>query len=165
MANAEPTAPRLKLLRQLEAILGRTAVDDFTDDHVRWDLYRAATRVGEARPILFHAVFQERDGALASAVVVEVLEQLAPQERAAWVQALDPAVRDFSARRVQELEVLGAVDSGDFTTAEIQRAIDSWSDWLQLRVIAASDDRKVLRLFSELGRTKRIRNTALSSLQ
>ncbi|MEU9010540.1 hypothetical protein AB0D12_12265 [Streptomyces sp. NPDC048479] len=165
MTDAEPTAPLLELLRQLEAVLGRTAVDDFTDDHVRWDLYQAATRAGEALPILFHAVFQERDGALASPVVVEVLEQLAPQERAAWVQALDPAVRDFPARRVQELKVLGAVDSGDFTTAEIRRAIDTWSDWLQRRVIAASDDREVLRLFSELGRTKRIRNTALSSLK
>ncbi|MFI1394878.1 hypothetical protein [Streptomyces sp. NPDC020681] len=165
MADAEPTAPLLELLRQLEAALGRTAAPDFTDGHVRWDLYRAATQVAEALPILLRAVSQERDTSLASAVVVEVLERLDPQERAAWVQALDTSVRDFSGRRVQELELLEAVHSGHVTTAEVRRTIDSWSTWLQLRIVAASDDREVLRLFSELGRTKRIRHTALSSLK
>ncbi|MFF3399107.1 hypothetical protein ACFYW6_11365 [Streptomyces sp. NPDC002659] len=165
MADAEPTAPLLELLRQLETVLGRTAAPDVTDGHVRWHLCRAATRVEAALPILLRAVSQERDPSLASAVVVEVLERLAPQERAAWVQALDPAVRDFSARRVQELEALEAVDSGHFTTDEMRRTIDSWTNWLQLRIVAVSDDREILLLFSELGRTKRIRNTALSSLK
>ncbi|MEU3919445.1 hypothetical protein [Streptomyces sp. NPDC029004] len=164
MAEAEPTDPLLQSLRQLETVLGRSPVPDYTDGHARWDLYRVAIGVPEAYPILFRATCCERDTSLAAGVVGPLLERLAPEERNAWVQVLDPAVRGFSVRRVRELDVLEAVTSRNLTAHEAQAAIDGWSDWLQLRVIAASDDTDILRLLSELGRTKRIRNTALSAL-
>lgn len=164
MAEAEPTDLLLRSLQQLETVLDRSPAPDYTDGHARWDLYRAAIGVPEAHPILFRAICSEGDASLAAGAVGQLLERLAPEERNAWVQALDPQVRGFSARRVQELDVLEAVTSRNLTAHEARAAIDGWSDWLQLRVIAASDDTDVLRLLSEVGRTRRIRNTALSSL-
>jgi hypothetical protein len=165
MADAEIPLPLLDALRRLEALLGMTATPDFADGHVRWDLYRNAIEVPESLPVLLSAVSVEPDAALASGVVGAVLERVAPQERNAWVEALDASVRDFSARRVKELDALETIRSGSFPATQIPDVIDNWSNWLQLRAIAACDDKEILKMFSELGRTKRIRRTALESLK
>ncbi len=152
-------------LRQLEAILGTTVIADYSDDHTRWGLYRTAINAPEALPTLLRAVSVEQDASLASGVVGEVLERIDPQARPAWVQALDPSVREFSARRTRELHVLESIRSGTFPATQVADVIDEWSNWLQLRIATDVSDKVINQALSERGRTKRIRNTARNSLR
>ncbi|MGI5480556.1 hypothetical protein [Streptomyces lavendofoliae] len=163
MADAEPCAELRGPLRQLEEHLG-TSLSDASDGHARWELYRAALGSDAARPALLAAVTAEPDGALASGVVGEVLERLPRPEREAWVQALAPEVREFSERRARELATLEDLRSGALAPDRVPELIDTWSDWLQLRLATESGDETVLRALAASGRTKRIRRTAGESL-
>ncbi|MEU3477586.1 hypothetical protein ACI2LO_25010 [Streptomyces sp. NPDC033754] len=163
MADAE-TPPALRdAVRRLAALADR-AVPDMTDGHARWELYRAALASDAARPGLLAAVAAETDGALASAVVGEALERVPRGDREAWVQALAPLVRAFSERRAHELGTLEDLRSGSTVQAPAPELVDSWSDWLQLRIAAEVSDSSVLRVLAESGRTKRIRRAAAEAL-
>ncbi|MFI1713154.1 hypothetical protein [Streptomyces litmocidini] len=150
-------------VRRLEALTG-TAVLDPANGHSRWELYRVALASDAARPALLAAVVAETDAALASGVVGEALERVPRTERDAWVQALAPAVRAFSARRTLELGILEDLRSGPGVREFGPELIDGWSDWLQLRIATEVSDPSVLRALAESGRTKRIRRAASVAL-
>ncbi|MEV6263263.1 hypothetical protein AB0M42_21275 [Streptomyces sp. NPDC051784] len=159
------------LLARVEAlnatVRGESAPHDgvrfWEDGHARWELYREAAGSPSSHALLLDAVRAETDGPLASAVVVLVLETAPADERALWVEALPPEVRDFAERRAEELAVLDALDrcdegreSGGYSAQDL----DTWSDWLQLRAAGPGRPRRLLDLLAEHGRTKRIRRTA-----
>ncbi|WP_256341286.1 hypothetical protein [Streptomyces sp. TLI_105] len=134
------------------------------DGHARWELYRAALASDAALPVLLAAVVAETDAALASGVVGEALERVPRTEREAWVQALAPSVRAFSARRAHELGTLEDLRSGAGVREFGPELVDGWSDWLQLRIAAEVSDPSVLRVLAGSGRTKRIRRAASVAL-
>ncbi|WP_105970793.1 hypothetical protein [Streptomyces geranii] len=163
---ADPSPALGEVLRQLAQAVGRYEDDaSFADGHDRWSLYRVALDTPGALPLLFEAVSLEQDGPLASGVVGDVLERVPGDERERWVQSLPPAVRDFSARRARELGVLESIEEGSMSAAAVDDLIDGWSDWLQLRAVRVIADEGVLRVVSQRGRTKRIRQAALDALR
>lgn len=137
--------------------------DRWTDGHARWELYRSAAGQPEAAELLLAAVQAETDLPLSSSVVVMMLEKVPAGERRRWVDALDPAVRDFAEQRSAELAVLDSLAQGDssFDAGDVE----AWSDWLQLRVAQAGTDGdgNVLDVLAGHGRTKRIRRHAAES--
>ncbi|MFH8627730.1 hypothetical protein ACH4A8_38585 [Streptomyces vietnamensis] len=163
MADADVSPALRDAVRRLEVLTG-TAVPDVADGHARWELYRAALASDAARPALLAAVESENDAALASGVVGEALERLPRTDRETWVQALDPSVRAFSARRAQELGTLEDLRSGAGVREFGPELVDGWSDWLQLRIAAEVSDPSVLRALAGSGRTKRIRRAASEAL-
>ncbi|MFF1924728.1 hypothetical protein ACFVW8_29695 [Streptomyces sp. NPDC058221] len=130
------------------------------DGHTRWELYRRAAGLPNAREPLLAAVAAESDLPLASAVVVMMLDKVPAGERDSWVTALDPGIRDFSRTREKELSVLDALTAEEPTGSPSAQEIAAWSDWLQLRVVAGTRDRALLELLAGCGRTKRIRREA-----
>ncbi|MFD0152174.1 hypothetical protein ACWGQ4_32395 [Streptomyces sp. NPDC055721] len=163
MADAEMALTLRDAVRRLAGLVGR-AVPDMTDGHARWELYRAALASDTARPGLLAAVAAEADGALASAVVGEAMELVPRADREAWVQALAPSVRAFNERRAHELGTLEDLRSRSTVQAPAPELVDSWSDWLQLRIAAEVSDPSVLQVLAESGRTKRIRRAATEAL-
>ncbi|NML53437.1 hypothetical protein HHL19_06875 [Streptomyces sp. R302] len=163
MADAEVSPELRAAVRRLETLTGQR-VSGTADGHARWELYRAALASDAARPALLTAVTAEADGALASAVVGEVLERVPRAERGAWVDALAPAVRAFCARRTDELGILEDLRAGTRVPELGPGLVEGWSDWLQLRITAEVSDPAVLRALAESGRTKRIRRTAAEAL-
>ncbi|MEU9358289.1 hypothetical protein AB0D35_09285 [Streptomyces sp. NPDC048301] len=163
--TAERQAGLLARVEALNAtVRGEPAAHDgarFRDDgHARWELYREAAGSPSSHALLLDAVRAETDGALASAVVVLVLETAPADERALWVEALPPEVRDFAERRAEELAVLDRCEEGQESGGYSAQDLDSWSDWLQLRAARPGRPRRLLDLLAEHGRTKRIRRTA-----
>ncbi|MFJ8074742.1 hypothetical protein ACIQ7Q_12625 [Streptomyces sp. NPDC096176] len=150
-------------LRRVAEHLGRP-LSHAPDGHARWELYRAALGSDTVRPALLEAVAAEPDGALASGVVGEALERLPRAERDTWVQALAPDVRAFCERRAGELATLEDLRSGALAPGRVPELIDTWSDWLQLRIITEAPDETALRALATTGRTKRIRRTATEAL-
>lgn len=163
---ADPSPALGEVLWQLAQAVGRHEDDaSYTDGHDRWSLYRVALDTPGAQPLLFEAVSLEPDGPLASGVVGDVLERVPADERERWVRVLPPAVRDFSARRVRDLGVLESIEAGSMPAAAVDDLIDDGSDWLQLRAVGVIADEAVLRVVSQKGRTKRIRQAAVDALR
>lgn len=134
------------------------------DGHARWELYRRAAEILEAREPLPAAVAAESGLPLASAVVVMMLEKVPADERGRWVNALDPEVRDFSRTRERELSLLDALTAeGPYAGSPSAQEITAWSDRLQLRAVGAARDHPLLELLAGCGRTKRIRREARQS--
>ncbi|MFI5674818.1 hypothetical protein [Streptomyces cellulosae] len=163
---ADPSPAIGEVLRQLAQAVGRYEDDaSFADGHDRWSLYRVAMDSPAALPLLFEAVSLEPDGPLASGVVGDVLERVPRDERERWIRALPPVVRDFSARRTRDLEVLESLKQGAVSAEAVDDLIDGWSDWLQLRAVRVTTDQDVLRVVSHKGRTKRTRRAAMDALR
>ncbi|KOV84907.1 hypothetical protein ADL01_08395 [Streptomyces sp. NRRL WC-3618] len=156
-----------EMLRRLSQAVGwyEGADVSFADGHERWSLYRVATDTPGALPLLFEAVSLEPDGSLASGVVGEVLERVPGDERERWVRILPPAVREFSARRARELGVLESLRQGAVSAESVGELIGGWSDWLQSRATRVTADQDTLRVVSQKGRTKRIRQAAVEALR
>ncbi|UYQ65828.1 hypothetical protein [Streptomyces peucetius] len=163
MADAELSPELRDALRVLEDHLGKP-LPDAHDSHARWELYRAALATDTARAALLGAVRAEPDGALASGVVGEALERLPRTERETWIRSLAPEVRAFSERRARELCALEDLRSGALAPGRVPELIDTWSDWLQLRIVTEAPDETVLRALAVSGRTKRIRRKAAEAL-
>lgn len=154
------------VLRRLAQAVGRCEdIASFADGHDRWSLYHAAMDTPAALPLLFEAVSLEPDGPLASGVVGDVLERVPGNERERWVRTLPPAVRSFSERRARELGVLESFEQGALSAQAVDDLIDGWSDWLQSRAVRVTADTAVLRVVSQKGRPKRIRQAAVDALR
>lgn len=147
-------------LRDLAARVGADPPDP-ADEHARWALYARAAPVEEARPDLLWLVEREPDGALASAVVVRLLESVPQDLRPRCVAALPPGrTREYARVRARELAILEDLAAG----AEVPD-VGEWTPWLQLRAAAAARHRGVLEALAATGATRRIRHTARTTLR
>ncbi|MFI6500183.1 hypothetical protein [Nonomuraea typhae] len=137
---------------------------DLDDEHERWALYLVAIREGLGIAQLFDVLPLEPDLAMASSAVVNLVERSAPEERRVWLSRIPQEARDHPEKRVAELETVDAVLRGELRADHVAGDLDSWSDWLQLRITGRVEDPAVLRILAERGRTKRIRRQAEEAL-
>lgn len=135
---------------------------DARDEHERWDVYRRALARPELEPQLLAATVSEPDGAVAVGVVFKMLERLDPDEAAPWIHAVPASYRDKAVSRARDLAILRAFVPPDAVAAS--EAVDTWSDWLQRRVVDETASRDVLTLLEAHGRTRRVRGRARSRL-
>ena len=135
---------------------------DARDEHQRWGVYRQALTRPDLVPQLLAATTDEPDGAIAVGVVFEMLERLDPDEAAPWIDAVPASHRDKVLDRARDLGVLRACVPPD--SAASSDAVDSWSDWLQRRLVHDTASRDVLVLLEAHGRTRRVRGRARSRL-
>ncbi|MFD8079390.1 hypothetical protein ACFV3E_42990 [Streptomyces sp. NPDC059718] len=147
------------LAHRLGATPGDLSDDLSDDEHERWSLYRRAFDDPACLPDLYDAVAVEPDPSVALGIVLHVLGRLPPSDHPVWTDRLGTERgRAYAARRARELGVLQSASVtallGDASVPE------SWSDWLQLRLAASSDESAVLNRLAAAGRTKRIRRLA-----
>ncbi|WP_344315600.1 hypothetical protein [Fodinicola feengrottensis] len=143
----------------MSSLLGEQA-GELGSDHSRWQLYLLAMESDCGCELLFKAVGLEEDMALASAVVVRMIERVEKRDREKWIMQLPVDQRRFAERRASELSVLCEVVDGAMGAREISLQMSEWSDWLQLRVAGRSSSDSVLAVVEELARTKRARRVS-----
>ncbi|RJQ67998.1 hypothetical protein D5S17_32340 [Pseudonocardiaceae bacterium YIM PH 21723] len=146
-------------LAKLAAELG-TEYEPGLDDHGRFRLYRQAVRTRKGLSQLRAAIGLEPDVALALSEVATVLEFIDPAEHAEWIEQVPPEYRDYPQRRSDELAILRAATAGSPTEPDL----DSWSDWLQLRLADHAEDPDLLARLATSGRTRRTRHHASERL-
>ena len=151
------------LLGELAALVGESE-GAWRSEHGRWELYQQAAVSPQARELLRRAIPLEPVPAMASAVVVMLLERSDRGRRRELVGLLDPAVREFPERRVREIEILESIEGSNGALGADVEAIETWSDWLQLKVVGVTRDERVLSVLAERGRTKKIRRLAREAL-
>ncbi|MFE0025024.1 hypothetical protein [Amycolatopsis sp. NPDC059021] len=155
-----------RLLAALNDLAGLAGVPATAlgDGHARWTIYHACLDLPGAAGALRECAALEPDHAVASALVVAMLERVPRAERAQWVALLAPAVREYADGRRSELEVLDDIRDGALPAKVAREHLGEWSDWLQRRIGGTAADPEILRLLAERGRTKRIRHLARESL-
>ena len=146
-------------VERLARLVGVAPVD-FGDEHARWAVYLKGIELPAARRLLLQAVNAESDDNLAASVVLRIMERVGEAERAEWVNSLRGDKHAYAHHRALELSVLERVLSGTLGSAEVAEQIDGWTDWLQLRIAEVATSSGVLAVMGEVGRTRRIRNTA-----
>jgi hypothetical protein len=134
--------------------------ENLDSDHGRWRLYGEAINRGVGSELLLRAVALEVDRSLAVSIVLRMLELVPEDQYSAWIDQLAPDNRTYSLKRAAEIHLLRRARSGGLDLQEVAGSLDSWSDWLQLRLATSVDDARVLSIVSARGRTKRIRNAA-----
>lgn len=137
---------------------------DLDDEHERWALYLVAIRQGLGIAQLFDLLPLEPDLAMSSSAVVNLVERSAPEERRAWLSRIPQEAREYPEGRVVELETVDAILSGDLPASHVAANLDSWSNWLQIRITDYVEDPAVLEILAEHGRTERIRRQAREGL-
>src|SRR5437868_5919863 len=121
----------------LESVLGqlvdRTGVEpgDLREDHGRWAVYAAAGADRANDRLLLECVRLEEDQALASALVVKMLGQVAAEVRQAWVDRLPQESRAFAQTRASELNFLDRIRATVLTAEDLDPELDGASTWLQ----------------------------------
>lgn len=138
---------------------------DIGTDHGRWRLYEAAMSLPTALHLLRQAVALEVDRSLAVSVVLRMLEQVSDDQQSDWINQLGPDNRAYSEKRAAELEILRRARMGALHEADMTAGLQIWTDWLQIRLVDALAGRETLAILSTKGRTKRIRNAAMTKLR
>jgi hypothetical protein len=151
------------LLGDLAALVGEPE-GSWRSEHGRWQVYQQAAVSPRAQELLRRAIPLEPVPAMASAVVVMLLEGCDQGRRRELVGLLDPDVREFPERRVREIEILESIEGANCPLGVDGEAVEAWSDWLQLKVIGVTRDERVLTVLAEGGRTKKIRRLAREAL-
>lgn len=136
------------------------ATYDLQTDRGRWELYQTAMRLAGAVLLLKAAVQDEPDKALATAVVLAMLERTPVDRHSEWLTLAPPEQRAYCEQRSWEIDLLRRAEDGSLGAEEVRSGNGDWSDWLQMRLTDASDDPDVVNVLVESGRTKRIRHTA-----
>lgn len=147
-------------IEALADAFGRNAEGVVFDEHARWDLYRESIDAGANVSLVCQALRNEPDLPLAAATVTWALERRDAAERSRWLEVLPPGrALDHAKRRADELKILeGLRDDLEPQTSELD--VDTWTQWLQLRVAKESSRADVLGVLAVAGATKRIRRTA-----
>jgi len=149
----------------LARLTGET-IGDASSGHERWRIYRRAVDLQQTWTRLLEVIRHEPDPAIASAVVVQLLERVSPDIRPLVVATLPEGKhRDFAETRSREIGILEAHSTGHYTPGPAPNNVDSWSTWLQLRVSNHANDKRVLEELAVAGRTKRVRAAATQRLR
>ncbi len=145
----------------LEELTELTAMPDANtaDEHVRWAIYQRALTIPAAYRALRIAITIEPVQSLATAVVVALLEQVAPGDHPSWISALPPRARAFPTRRSEELAIAEAHRTGPPPTD-----FSNWSDWLLRHVATSTTSEETLTKLAAEARTKRVRTLAAQRL-
>ncbi|MGW7312157.1 hypothetical protein [Streptomyces sp. NPDC054865] len=139
-------------------------------EHLRFAAHlRALEQVGDADEVdLIIEVLTDPDPVMARSAVVRHLDRRAGELHPGpawdpWAASIAPAViRDpFLTGRLREWALFRAIA---LRQPWQPNALPAASDWLQLKTAGAANP-DALALLAELGRTKRIRNTARARLQ
>lgn len=136
---------------------------DARDEHQRWDAYQQALADPDLEEHLLAATADEPDGAIAVGVVFAMLERLDPDACGPWIRAVPASHRHLVVDRADDLAVLRAGTPSDAGVPG--RDVDTWSDWLQRRLVDATASRDVLALLEARGRTRRVRGRARHRLR
>jgi len=150
---------------RLAARVGERA-GDLSNGHERWRIYRRAVEMPQAWGDLLSAIASEPDQPMASAAAVQLLERVPPEMRNAVVSALaDGKGRDFAVLRSRELGILDSLSDGRYGVGNVDKNLDSWSTWLQLRAAGEVTDERILAVLARSGRTRRVRSAAAERLR
>jgi hypothetical protein len=143
---------------------------DEPGEHLRFAAYltELAQVADAAELVLITKVLSDPDRAMAQSAVLRHLDRRATDLHLGpafqtWTESMTPvtARHPFLAGRLQEWSLFRAITLGQpWHPAAL---LDS-SDWLQ-RKVAATSRTEALELLAESGRTKRIRDTARTSLK
>ncbi|MBB5800257.1 hypothetical protein F4560_000025 [Saccharothrix ecbatanensis] len=138
------------------------------DEHVRHEVYLRA--LADATPPddlqVITRVLGDPDQVMAVSAVVRHLDRLGEShpDFDTWAEAVLPVLggREFPTRRVAEwLLYRDLVAGGEPDRDRLREA----SDWLQRKVADNLTRPSVLEVLAEVGRTKRVRNTAKSKIR
>jgi hypothetical protein len=88
-----------------------------------------------------------------------MLELVSPDEHPRWISRLEGRDRAYAERRSAEWKVLWRAREDALGREEVDRSLDGWSDWLQLR-IAPYVEAEARAVIEQRGRTARIRQLA-----
>jgi hypothetical protein len=149
-------------LEGLKKLVGATDLD-LDADHGRWQFYQRALADPRCLALLGEAARAEDDPALASALVVQLLEIVPDAQRDRLVAGLSPGNAEFAANRLVELRVFENVISDSLPGDDFGRQLSDWSNWLQLRIAERVDNPAYLEALQRGGRTKRIRGVAAAN--
>ncbi|MEU7823632.1 hypothetical protein [Catellatospora sp. NPDC049111] len=145
-------------ISRLALCLGEAGPENLDDEHQRWELYRKAMQTGTCREELLKAVSLDPDVVLGTGVALHMLEIEDPNSRQDWIGILrDDHQREYAFRRAREVEILEAFGNISGLSGDV---VETWSDWLQIRLAEVSNVTEVLELLAKFGRTKRIRRIA-----
>ncbi len=109
--------------------------------HERWRIYQRAMEMPQAWADLLAAIASDPDRGVAAGVAVPLLERVPPQMRDAVVATLaDGNGHDYAAARSRELGILESLSDGRYDVGNVREDLDSWSNWLQLRVAGKVTD-------------------------
>lgn len=137
------------------------------DEHTRYQVYLRALEntTPQDDGDLIARVLEDPDRVMAESVVAKHMDRVGASgwDLDAWADVVRPilAGREFLERRLSEWLLYR-----DLVDAEVasQDQLHDASDWLQRRLVEGSVSRAVLEALAEVGRTKRVRNTAKSKL-
>ncbi|WKE69392.1 hypothetical protein [Streptomyces sp. WP-1] len=118
-------------------------------------------QVPEEWPELLELVEQEPDDAIASSLVVNIMEIVPDSRRMQYVAALPPGRdREYAATRARELSILDKLSTESGASNDVEFDAQSWSTWLQLRAADSARNETLLEALRAAGATKRIRAAA-----
>jgi hypothetical protein len=142
------------------------------DEHARYHLYDdvlRSARIGTERPIL-EIVQRDPDHAMREAAIVAHIDRVAGElavEAAfsEWWQNQTDYLREdelpFAARRATEWRLIKQIREGrDFDP----QGVTAGTDWLQTSLATETASEDALRVLAAVGRTKRVRATAIQRL-
>lgn len=138
------------------------------DEHLRHAVYLRA--LADATPPddlpVITRVLEDPDQAMAAAAVVRHLDRMGEShpDFDTWAEAVLPVLggREFPTRRVAEWRLYRELVAGGEPDRD---RLHEASDWLQRKVADDLTGSAVLEVLAEVGRTKRVRNTAKSKIR
>lgn len=149
------------VLRQLEQEIGDSEYVpcDSSDEHLRYELYKRASRCDKSIGLLLGALALETDVAMATAAIFELIERLDSDSLEAAQRVAPEATKSQVATRVNETRLLRGLGTGQDSPQEID-ALMAASDWAQRTALEVSPTLEVIGALSNRGRTKRVRRVA-----
>lgn len=151
---------------RVELLAGELGVasSDLESEHGRWTLYQQAVEDPNQFELLKRCLAEESDAAVASSVVLLILEKLTGPEHASWVEMLPADSQESATVRSEEVQVLVRARESRLDRAEVDSNLEHWTDWLQRRLVDVLEGES-LRLLADRARTRKVRNVSAQRLR
>jgi len=144
--------------------------EDEPPEHLRFAAYLHSLEQvhDEEEPDLVTAILTDPDPTMAQSAIVRHLDRRATDllespEYITWAQSMTRVLepRPFLVQRLHEWSLFRAVALAQPWAPD---ALTDSSDWLQRKIAESLDSADALAVLAETGRTRRVRNTAKTSL-